>query len=537
MRSVIYSLICAVVLIGGSMKGNAVVTGVSPRIDPTLITDVRLPDEYDQGFKNGMPFGWFVVGRKADYSFGVAVDSKGVIYTASFNKQNVTAYYPDDNGRISLFGRTQTINLSAPALFAIAIDRNDDLIYSTCDGIIARYRIETHETEILAEGLTRPNQMAVDADNNVYIVTEIGQVMRYNDTDGTLETLAVGLGSLQSCAVAPDGTIYLLSYGQFSDVPTVGVGYNGGTLWKMEPDGTTDVVWQGDDRYVWRSRGLAVDDKGIVYITGEANAWDNGNSANVVRFDPVSREIEQVTAGMDYGTFLAYGADGRIYQCLARDDLIVAYSDRAALETVENNWGAQGVRSITYGGTYLPSSGGNELTFTVGSMTLTGALSSAGGRVCGWIRVPCESVPEINNRWDGTNNGHYPLPSVSALVTEGFVRTAVMPLRTHTRSRWPMPDIYTPASDFRDNPEAYLIYFEWRPEGEEAPLGDTFRSLSTETDHPVNASLTNPEPSESRAGSTVTAVVACVTLVVMAAAGILILNSRKKASNSSVQNK
>ena len=75
------------------------------------------------------------------------------------------------------------------------------------------------------------------------------------------------------------------------------------------------------------------------------------------------------------------------------------------------------------------------------------------------------------------------------------------------------------------------------PEGEEAPLGDTFRSLSTETDHPVNASLTNPEPSESRAGSTVTAVVACVTLVVMAAAGILILNSRKKASNSSVQNK
>ena len=52
----------------------------------------------------------------------------------------------------------------------------------------------------------------------------------------------------------------------------------------------------------------------------------------------------------------------------------------------------------------------------------------------------------------------------------------MMPARTHTRSRWPLPDIYTPAADFRDNPEAYLVYFEWTPEGsEEKADPDEFR--------------------------------------------------------------
>ena len=464
--------------IGGTMKNYAIVPGVSPRVDPTLISDVRLPDAWDQGFPGGMPNGYFVVGDRADYSFGTAFDSRGALYVASYNKKTVTKYEPDGAGRISLYSKTTEYRIPSAALFAIAIDRNDDLLFASCtdtEGFVGRYRFDTRTAERLVEGLTRPNQMAADAENNVYVVTETGSVLRYRDADGSVETVAGGLGNLQSCAVAPDGMIYLLSYGRFSDVPIVGVAYGGGTLWQMTPDGSVEKVWEGDDRFVWRARGVVIDDKGYVYLSGEANAWDNGNSAAIVRFDPGTRTIESVTSGMDYGTFLAYGSDGRLYQSLARDDLVIAYSEKAARLFVESDWQSDGVRVVSYGGTFEKGNGGTEMTVRIGSLTLSGSLLPTGGRVCGWIRVPCEKVPEIDNTWDGSNNGHYPLPTAVAAVGEGEVRTAVMPHRQHTRSRWPLPDVYTPAPDFRDNPEAYLVYFEWRPAGDEAPLGDDFR--------------------------------------------------------------
>lgn len=56
------------VMIGGSamIYGSAIVPGVSPNIDPTLIEDKTLPEQYDQGFYNGMPYGMFVVGDDAE---------------------------------------------------------------------------------------------------------------------------------------------------------------------------------------------------------------------------------------------------------------------------------------------------------------------------------------------------------------------------------------------------------------------------------------------------------------------------------------
>ncbi len=470
------------VMIGGSamIYGSAIVPGVSPNIDPTLIEDKTLPEQYDQGFYNGMPYGMFVVGDDASYSFGVAFDEKGNLYTASFNTSSVTVRKPDKNGKISLDSETETIKIGCAGLFCIAIDRNGDLLFSSCtdtNGYVGKYDMKTGKITKLLTGLVRPNQMTTDADNNVYAVCENGTVMRYNSADGSQEVIAENVGGLQSCAVDKNGIVYLLTYGKFSDTPIVGVGYAGGSLWQINTDGTLELAYDGNDMYVWRARGLAIDEYGYVYITGEANAWDNGNSSNIVRYNPGTRTIEKVTSGLDYGTFISYGSDGRFYQCLARDDLVVAFSEKAVSSFKEQNWSEKGVRVISYGGDFLPSDNGN-ITIRIGSLHLKAeaSLSDGSGKVCGWFRVPAELLPEIDNTWTGSNNGKYPLPSVS-FSGSGKANTAVMPCRTHTRSRWPLPDIYTPAEDFRDNPEAYLIYFEWSPENtEQTPSPDEFKN-------------------------------------------------------------
>ena len=117
----------------------------------------------------------------------------------------------------------------------------------------------------------------------------------------------------------------------------------------------------------------------------------------------------------------------------------------------------------------------------IGSLTVNGtATAGKDGRVSGWIRVPCESVPEIDNMWNPSNEGDYPLPSVW-VRTEGTVKKAVMPHCVHVRSRWPLPDIYTPAADYRENPGAYLVYFEWIPEETEVTAEGDF---VTETEMP-----------------------------------------------------
>ena len=140
----------------------------------------------------------------------------------------------------------------------------------------------------------------------------------------------------------------------------------------------------------------------------------------------------------------------------------------------QDGW-SDGIKVISYGGTFVPDSGGVKVK--IGSLSLSAGIKTDGkhGKVCGWIRVPAELLPETDNTWTGDNNGKYPLPQAS-LSGNGRGRCAVMPARTHTRSRWPLPDIYTPAADFRDNPEAYLVYFEWTPEGsEEKADPDEFR--------------------------------------------------------------
>lgn len=87
-----------------------------------------------------------VVGDDASYSFGVAFDEKGNLYTASFNTSSVTVRKPDKNGKISLDSETETIKIGCAGLFCIAIDRNGDLLFSSCtdtNGYVGKYDMKT----------------------------------------------------------------------------------------------------------------------------------------------------------------------------------------------------------------------------------------------------------------------------------------------------------------------------------------------------------------------------------------------------------
>ena len=495
------ALLCGALLsASGSIITEAMINDTYPIIDPTVNTEKTLPAEYDQALPDGLPYGYFVVGDDADYSFGVAADSKGCFYYASYNTGSVIKCYPDFFGQISMLSKRDTIKLNAQALFTIAIDNDDNIIFSSCngdDGYIGIYDVNTGSRKQLIRGLTRPNQVAVDTENNIYVACENGEIYKWTRKTETSELIASNLGILQSVLAAPDGTLYALSYGRVSESSYIGVAHAGGTLYQINPDGTAEAVAGGDDKYVWRARGLAMDSYGYLYLTGEGNAWDNGNSSVVARYDPRTRTLESYCTGMDYATFITCSEDGRIYQCLARDDLAVAYTPAAVDDFVLQDFEDEnGCRMITWGGSFAngASAEGEDVVFNVGSVTVSGKLklNDGSGKICGWLSVPETALPELKKESLTEDGWNYEKPSYS-MKASGTWDIALMLKRVHQRSRWPMIDIYHPYAEFSEAPEAFLIYFEWTPYTADTwevkgDPNEAFRDTSLENTSPAYSS-------------------------------------------------
>lgn len=460
LRKLVLPCVAAIILIA-EMSASAIFPGFSPNVDPSLIKSDTLPEEYDQDFRDGMPYGYFVVSDMASYSFGITRDTKGNIYTASFNTNRVTKIMPDFTGTISLSSPTVSYSLPCSGLYAIEIDNEGNIIYTTNGtGQVGIYNVKTEKSRIIMRDLARPNHVAVDRDNNIYVACETGEIYRYDRKTEETALIISSVGCLQSLLVTSDGIIYALTFGKnLSDTPLPGSSIDVGDLWQIYPDGSSEIVMDGKDIFIYRGRGLATDECGYIYLTGEANVWDNGNSAVIAKFNPETRTVEKLTSGTDYSTFITYGSDGRLYQNTARDDFVIAYSEKADRLFTEQDWSENGVKVITYGGSFTPSKNGN-ITITAGSKSFKGNISSESGRVYGWIRIPAEMLPELDCNWTGSNDGKYKTPKLS-FKGDGRCELAAMVKRIHMRARSPMIDIYTPAEDFRDNPEAYLVYFEW----------------------------------------------------------------------------
>ena len=454
---------------------NEGIAGVPPSIDPTINKEEKLPEDHDQAMIDGMPNGVFVIGKIGSSSYGVATGSDGEVYYADYSG-TVRVKYPDKLGYVSLLSEEKTIETGISQLYAIAIDADGNLVYGkdgeNANGHVGIYNMKTQEKTEIISGLTRPRQIALDQDGNVYVVCEDGAIKKWDKAAKTVSAVTTNLFGAQGIAVLPDGTIYVLCYSRHSDTPLIGVSYSGGKLYQIN-NGKAVAVAGGDTQYVWRARGLTTDEHGYLYVSGESNAWDNGNSSLFARFNPGKRTLENVLTGLDFSTYNAYGKDGRFYMPLARDEYMVAYSEKAAAEFADQDWTnteVKGARISTYGGTYQPAAGDANLTINIESLTLTGkaSVSTGSDKVSGWIKVPAESLPEVDKTMiphpeESPMPGMYVLPEATVTVDSGEAAVAVIPLREHVRARWPLVDLYHAAEDFSEAPEAYLVYFEWTP--------------------------------------------------------------------------
>ena len=456
-----------------SLKAGAAIDGVDPSIDPTVNKSDKLPTDYDQAMAHdGMPNGMFVIGDIGSSSYGVATGADGRVYYADYSG-TIRVKSPDKLGYVSLLSKEEQMNTGISNLYAIAINGEGNIVYGqdgeNSGGCVGIYNVTTKTKATIITSLTRPRQITLDSDGNVYVACEDGAIKKWEKSTGTVSPVTSNLFGAQGIAVLPDGTIYVLCYSRHSDSPLIGVSYSGGKLYQIN-NGKANAVFGGDTQYVWRARGLTVDEHGYLYVSGESNAWDNGNSSLFARFNPGQRTLNSVFNGLDFSTFNAYGEDGRFYMPLARDQKLLAYSEKAEAEFEEQTWtDVRNARVSTYGGSYVAASDSN-LTLNIDDLTLTGKVTVKSGsdKVCGWVKVPGASLQNVSKDMiphpeESPMPGMYALPEVTATAKEGTVATSVIPLREHKRARWPLQDLYHAAADFSEGIDSYLVYFEWTP--------------------------------------------------------------------------
>lgn len=280
-----------------SLKAGAAIDGVDPSIDPTVNKSDKLPTDYDQAMAHdGMPNGMFVIGDIGSSSYGVATGADGRVYYADYSG-TIRVKSPDKLGYVSLLSKEEQMNTGISNLYAIAINGEGNIVYGqdgeNSGGCVGIYNVTTKTKATIITSLTRPRQITLDSDGNVYVACEDGAIKKWEKSTGTVSPVTSNLFGAQGIAVLPDGTIYVLCYSRHSDSPLIGVSYSGGKLYQIN-NGKANAVFGGDTQYVWRARGLTVDEHGYLYVSGESNAWDNGNSSLFARFNPGQRTLNSV---------------------------------------------------------------------------------------------------------------------------------------------------------------------------------------------------------------------------------------------------
>jgi gluconolactonase len=132
-------------------------------------------------------------------------------------------------------------------------------------------------TEI-ASGLDFPEGPVALPDGSVVVVEMFGERVSKVHPDGTVETLAEVPGGPNGLAVGPDGAFYLCNNGcSFTKVDLGGLvvpgavdlgRYRGGSIQKVEPDGTVTTLYtECDGRPLRAPNDLVMDGHGGFYFT------------------------------------------------------------------------------------------------------------------------------------------------------------------------------------------------------------------------------------------------------------------------------
>jgi hypothetical protein len=168
-----------------------------------------------------------------------------------------------------------------------------------------RLELEIASERIILRNLTAPRQMVVDTQGRLYLVQEGGvgpAVLRWDPTDGSsTEVVARSEAATpQGVAVAPDGDVFFSEYGTMEapvEDPSghgsmAGVASTPGRVKvKRAANGLVSVVASG----LWRCRGIALDAvRGQLYISNEANAWDQGSSGSIHRWNWGTNTLELI---------------------------------------------------------------------------------------------------------------------------------------------------------------------------------------------------------------------------------------------------
>lgn len=432
-----------------------------PAIDPRLI--VSLPSSLDQAMV-GTPNGLHVLAAAA-YSFGTTVTGSGDVYFTEFGNQRIQRLNAAD-------GSLTTIVTDRPGLYGITSDRQGNIFYAQ-DSDVGTGRIvkrtPSGSEEVICSGLTRPRQLSTDADGNVYAVLETRSILKWNSATGNVQTVVNSLqiqasSPPQGVAVASDGRIYFSTY---SEMGSYGVALQPGGVWVRETNGSISQVAGG----LWRARGLAFHPNGKLYAVTEANAWDQGNSGLLVEIDPAKKTTKNLLAGIDYAQFPAVGPDGRIYVTEARNEKLVAYdpAQQFRSQAIAEPDLQLSVENATWRETIAQAA--FPLGLKIDSVAVDGYLTFGQGAsdASMWLKLPASRFPAFNPNQSSPGPGFYPTPTVTVDWHYGGSQGYAVPLRDHVRCRWPMTNVGTvnesPAPDFSEDPEAFLVYVDVKAPG------------------------------------------------------------------------
>ena len=460
-----------VVLFAGSWHKE--LQHVPNAINPYLVTGPQLPSGVpDSSMPGGLPAGTFLGAKIDTIDYAVAADAS-YVYWGDYGTGKINRIPRGADGRISLSSAATTIATASGHVFSLVVGSDGSVFYSTdsesATGTVVWIK-PNGTTQTIASGLTRPRQITLDSAGNLYVATELdGFVRRWNRASNTVDIVATGLLTPQGLAVTSDGHLYVQEYGRTTnELNAVGAGFAGGSLKRVTlSTGQIETVVACDAERFWRARGLALQPDGSLLISNEANAWDQGNSSAVTELG-TDGSLNVTTAGMDYSTFIASGGQDQFFSDLAHDGYLVGFDTNAVFALQDwSSVGPTGLAVETNGGTWTPSASG-DLTVDVNDGTNTVELKGdvtpdpGSDQVTGWVSVPVTALPAMNlSPIGGRTSDTFALPDVTTTTSSGTVVKAVIPLRSHDRSRWPEADAATPALDFNETPAAYLVYIEW----------------------------------------------------------------------------
>jgi sugar lactone lactonase YvrE len=252
------SLVSLAALIAAPTVGRADIIYVSNHNNSTI-------ESFDS--ITGQDFGVFAtVGGPR----GLALDSAGNLYVASWSAGNVSKYTPTGVG--SLYANT-------PEAEPIAFDQAGNLFTGDLGGLNTISEITPGGTRTtFASGLSEPESLAFDKAGNLYVANFYGgDIIKYNSA-GVGSIFASGLQQPFGLAFDSAGNLYESNY----------YGHN---IEKFTPGGVGTVFATG----LLSPTGLAFDSAGNLFVADE---WA-GNNGQVDEFTPGG--VGHVFADIPYG--------------------------------------------------------------------------------------------------------------------------------------------------------------------------------------------------------------------------------------------